>query len=203
MAQYNGSDVADGTLTTACDMAPTTGGTETSKTTTLTGSNNVGEITSQGLSVATTAAIPSTPTGKGWVFQPGAGTYATGNWSFIITLSFASVTLQTTLTVRFFKYTGSYTSIGTLTLSPTFSTSKTTYTFSASSLSSMTFGSSDLLYVDCWVTGSGGVGSHNPTVYESTSASTGVANDVQVTTSTFTAGAATPPSGTLSLLGVG
>ncbi len=167
-------------------MAPATGGTETSKQSTWGGTLTVGELTSQGLSVNTAASIPATPTGNGWVFLPGAGSYANANWSFIMTLSFAVITNQTSITVRFFKYTGTYASIGTIVLSPTFATAKTVYTWTATSMPLTTFGATDLLYVDAWVTGSASLNSHNPTVWESTTASQGVASDVQVTTSTFT-----------------
>ena len=71
---YYGSSAADATFTSGCDMGKNvaTGGTETSKTSTVTGANNFAEIASQGGSIADVTAIPSTPTGKGW-FYPLAG----------------------------------------------------------------------------------------------------------------------------------
>lgn len=189
-----GSSVADGTLTTACDMAAATGGTETSKTTTVTfsGTNfNYAEVTSQGISVVDVNAIPTTPTGNGWVYKPGAGTFATGNWSAVVTLDahgWSGSSSTTNITIRFFKYSGgTYTSIGSLAAVSITGTSKTTYTFSASSLSSITFGASDLLYTDLWWFDGTGANGDNPVVFGSTSSSQGVANDMQVTTSSFTA----------------
>src|ERR1041385_7971296 len=84
-----GSSIADATLTNACDMATTTGGTETSKTTTMSGSGSqvYAEIFSQGGSVTGVTSIPATPTGHGWAYSPGAGTFANGNWSASVTLS--------------------------------------------------------------------------------------------------------------------
>jgi hypothetical protein len=182
-----GSSVANGTLTTACTMSAATGGTETSKLTTITGTTNTyGEVTSQGLTVAAVTSIPATPTGNGWVYQPGAGRFATGNWSASITLATAGINGGDTWTLRFFKYSGgSYTSIGSIVANAT-TTAKTTYSFAATSMSAIAFIASDLLYTDLWFFDSTGVATENPTVYISTSATSGVANDMQITTATFT-----------------
>ena len=180
-----GSSVADTTITTACKMSNTTGGTETSKTTTVSGGGNYTEIVSQGGTLTTATSIGS-PTGKGWDYSPGAGTFATGNWSASCTIQTNSTT--STLTIRFYKYTsGTYTSIGSIN-STVSSGSKTTYSFAATSMSSITFTASDLLYVDLWYFDTTGMGGNNPIVFESNSATAGVANDMQITTSTFTAG---------------
>lgn len=183
-----GSDVADATLTTACDCANPTGGTETSKTNTATGTNVYGEVTSQTNTTATVTSIPTTPTGNGWVYKPGSGVFATGNWGFVTTLSFGTGATVNSLTVRFFKYSGgSYTSIGTIVFSGTINVAKTTYTFTSTSMSSISFGASDLLYTDLWIHDPAGA-NDGQKVYESTSATLGVVNDVQITTSTFTPG---------------
>lgn len=184
-----GSSVADATLTNACDMANTTGGVETSKTTTVTGANNFAEVLSQGGTAASVTSIPTTPTGHGWVSQPGAGTFAIGNWSASETSAITGFTASNSkYTIRFFRYSsGVYTLIGTIDSGFIASTSKTTYTFAATSMSAITFGASDLLYVDLWYTDTTGTGTENTTIYVSTSSSSGVANDLQVTTSNFTA----------------
>lgn len=182
-----GSSVANGTLTSANNMSTATGGTETSKQTSITGTTNTyGEVTSQGLTVAAVTSIPTTPTGNGWIYQPGAGTFAAGNWSASITLAAAGWNSGATWTVRFFKYAGgSYTSIGTIVSNAT-TTAKTTYSFSATSMPLVRTIASDFIYTDLWYFDPTGTATENPTVYESTSATSGVANDVQITTSTFT-----------------
>lgn len=183
-----GSSVADTTLTTACKMASASGGTETSKTTTTTtggGGGFYAEVLSQGGTFASVTSIP-TPDGKGWIFFPGAGTFATGNWSASCTVTTNSTT--TNLTIRFYKYSsGTYTSIGSI-VATVSSGSKTTYSFAATSMSTFTTGASDGIYTDLWYQDTTGIGGDNPIVFVSTSATAGVTGDMQVTTSTFTAG---------------
>jgi hypothetical protein len=180
-----GSDVADGTLTTACDMATVTGGVETSAKNSATGSSVYGEVTSQANATATVASIPATPTGNGWVYKPGAGIFAAGNWSCIATTSFSGGASVDKLTIRFFKYSGgSYTSIGTIDFMGTITIAKGTYSFAATSMPSVTFGSTDLLYADLWIHDPAGA-NDGQTVYESNSATQGVANDMQITTADF------------------
>ena|SRR2546421_12159711 len=189
MTVIYGSSIADGTLTNACAMAATTGGTETSKLTTNQAvAGTFGEVYSQGGTSTTYSAIQA-PSGHGWVFLPGAGTFATGNWSASITLSSANGTVGMIYIVRFYKYTGSYVSIGSINGPGATTTAKTTYSFTATSMSTVTFAATDLLYVDLWLNDTSGVSSDNPTVYISNSATQGVANDMQITTSTFTASA--------------
>jgi len=182
-----GSDVADATLTNACGMAlNTTGGTETSQTSTGTGTHTFQEIYSQGGSPVSVTAIPATPTGFGWIFYPGAGSFATGNWSASANIA---CTLGTgdTVTMRFFKYSGgTYTSIGSLPAITITGHPKTSYSFTATSMSAVTTGASDGIYVDLWWNDPSGVVGDNPVIYESTSATAGVASDMQITTSTFT-----------------
>lgn len=78
---FYGSSVAATTPSTACQATQNLGGTETSKTTTYTGSGAWGEITSKGGTATLATAPTTTPSGKGWACVPGAGTFATGNWS--------------------------------------------------------------------------------------------------------------------------
>jgi len=183
--------VLDGTLTTASGMATTTGGVETSKQTVLTGSNVYGEIWSQGnAGLATVTAIPATPTGRGWIFYPGAGTFANAVWGAIITFAHIASTTSD-VTIRFFKYTGSYASIGTINVA-TNTAAKTTWTFTNTTMPTVTTAASDGIYIDLWYHDSNAnAGGDNPTIYISNSATQGVANDLQVTTSAFTPSSAT------------
>src|SRR2546421_5554149 len=187
-----GSNVADATLTTACDMASTTGGVEASLVTT---NNAVAgtfmEVTSKGLSsVPCRASIPA-PTGNGWIFYPGAGTFAADNWAPIITMA-CSIASAGASTWRAYLYSGGiYTAIGTINFTPS-SSAKTTYTLTATSMPAVTTGASDGIYFDLWYQDNSGVAGDTATIYESTSATTGVANDMQVTTSVFTPQVATP-----------
>src|SRR5438445_8728905 len=100
-----GSSVADVTLTTVCDMSTVTGGTETSVKTTSASPNNFVEVCSQAVSLTGVTAIPATPTKRGWIFKPGAGTYAAGNWSGSIPLQlFSAMGSSSKYTLRFFKW---------------------------------------------------------------------------------------------------
>jgi len=186
---YYGSSVADATLTTACGMATTTGGSETSAQTILLLTNVFGEVWSKGnAGLNTVTAIPATPTGNGWIAYPGAGTFATGNWSAVFTFAHVASTTSD-CTIRFFRLvSGTYTSIGTINTA-TNTAAKTTYTFAATSMATITFNNpTDGLYTDLWYHDSNAnAGGDNPTVYESNSSSIGVVNDMQITTSTFTA----------------
>jgi hypothetical protein len=179
-----GSAVADATLTTACDLSTATGGVETSKLSSFGGSSLWGELWSQGGSPTTSASVGA-PTGHGWVYKPGAGTFAAANWSASIahsdTLGFAI-----NFTIRFSKYTGIYTSIGSINVSGTSQNTRTVFTFAATAMPTMTFGASDLLYVDLWEEDATGLSGENGTIYESTTATNGLANDIQINTANFT-----------------
>src|SRR5690349_44872 len=190
MTVLYGSNVLDSTLSTACVLATTSGGTEVSATTTIASTSNpYAEVLPRGGASTAVAALPS-PTGKGWIYFPGiAGTYAAGNWSASITHSSAIKGVNTV--VRFYKYSsGVYTSIGTITATNT-TTAKTTYSYSATAMSAVTLGASDGIYVDLWwFDNNSNAGGDNPVIYTSNSSTVGVVNDLQITTSTFT------PSGT-------
>jgi hypothetical protein len=188
-----GSNVADVTLTTACQMATTTGGTETSNTTTIASTSNpYAEIRSKGGASTAVASLP-TPTGNGWIYWPGqAGTFAAGNWSAIHTHSAVSHGVNSV--IRFYKYSaGVFTSIGSITGPTQTVTTKTSYTHAATAMSAVTLAATDGIYVDLWwFDNNANSGGDNPTNFISNSATAGVASDMQVTTSTFT------PSGTTS-----
>jgi hypothetical protein len=183
-----GSNVANGSLATASSMSQTTGGTETSAQSTVTGTNVWTEVVSRSATFASVTAIGS-PSGRGWAFAPGAGTIAAGLWSASVTLS-ADAPGTTDITIRFYKYSsGVYTAIGTINKTGVVA-AKTRYDFSATSFSSVTFGSSDLLYIDLWwhdLTGA----DDDPVIYLSNSASAGVAGDMQVSTPGFTSASTT------------
>src|SRR6266568_3156615 len=187
-----GSAVADATLTTACDMAAVSGGVEVGKQTTFSGTGNFAEVWSKGnASSPVVSAIPATPNGNGWVYTPGAGTFAAANWSASVTVA-VFVNNAGVYTIRFFKYSaGVYSSIGNLTFTPT-ATAKTTYAVSAVSMPATTFTATDLLYVDYWYQDNTGAGGDNCTIYESTTSTAGVASDMQITTANFTPAATGP-----------
>jgi len=186
-----GSNVADTTLSTACQMSTTSGGTETSNTTTIASTSNpYAEIRSKGGASTAVAALPA-PTGNGWIFWPGqAGTFAAGNWSARHTHSAVSHGVSTT--IRFYKYSGGvYTSIGSITATQSVTT-KTTYTHAATAMGSVTLASGDGIYVDLWwFDNNANAGGDNPTNFISNSGTIGVAGDMEVTTSTFTPAATT------------
>ena len=187
---YYGSSVADATFTSGCDMGKNvaTGGTETSKTSTVTGANNFAEIASQGGSIADVTAIPSTPTGKGWFYPLAAESIPGGLYTPVITLSFAGVASGLTLTVRAFYIPAGVLANAVLLGSGTASISvatKTVYsptTFTPGSRATVV---GDYLGFDAWYQDTGGASGDNPTVYESTNTSQGVVNEVQWTLPVF------------------
>jgi hypothetical protein len=181
-----GSSVADSTLTTACDMSSAVGGTETSKATTIVSTAlTYAEIYSQGGASPPAASIPA-PTGHGWVYNPGAGTFSTGNWSASITLS-SVCCAPTNTTVRFYRLSsGVYTAIGSI-VHTGGAAAKTTYAYAATSMGTITFAGGDLLYTDLWWhDASSNVGGDNPSVYVTTSATQGKTSDMQILTPAFT-----------------
>jgi hypothetical protein len=205
MSVLYGSNVADSTLTTACDMATVSGGVETTRLSSIAGSpaNSIAEITSQGIvNEAAVTSIPTTPTGRGWIYFPGAGVFAAGNWSAFIALSDTQgpYTIDGGATLRFFKYSsGVYTLIGSSNSgSFVINATRTALTIPATSLASIVFAAGDGLYIDQWVTRNGGMNSGLVNVYESSSAALGVANDMQVTTPAFT-----PTSGIVIVKAIG
>jgi hypothetical protein len=180
-----GTAAADATLTTACDMALTTGGVETSKDTAITaGTGNFAEVWSQGNAAASAvASIAASPTGHGWVYRPGAGTLLAGNWTASITA--ATSNNNGTWNFRVFSHIGAvYALVGTLTASIT-GTTKTTYTFAAVSFPAVTLGAADYIYFDLWYQDLSGASSETVTIYEATTTAGGVASDMQINTANF------------------
>ncbi len=186
-----GSNIADTILSTACKMSTSTGGTETSVTTTIPSTSNpYAEIRSQTGSSTAVASLPS-PTGNGFVWWCGAGSIAAGNWSAIATNSSNSKGVNTV--IRFYKISSSfvYTAIGTITVTQT-ATAKTTYTYSSTAMSSVTTSAGDGIYIDrWWFDNNANAGSDNPVNFVSNSGTAGVANDMQVTMPTFVPAAST------------
>lgn len=181
-----GSATADATITTACDVAPTTGGVETSKVSAYTtGTGNYGEMYSKGNATAPTfVTVPAAPQLNGWVYRPGAGTFIAGNWSATITA--ATGNNLGTWNFRVFSHiAGTYALVGTLTAAIT-GTTKVTYTFSAVSFPAVTLGAADWMYFDLWYQDTSGLVSGSATIYESVTAISGVASDMQINTSSFT-----------------
>ena len=179
------------TLTTASLFSTATGGTETTTTTTNAGSASVpySEVWSQGNSNYTSyqASIPA-PTGHGWVYSAGAGSFVTGVWS-----AKADITLycpaNSSLTMRQYKRSNSgvYTLVGTLTAPLVASgsgPSRQTATFAGVSFSAMSFLLTDLLYTDLWLYDPTYPGGDNPTIYLGNNQ--GVTGDMALVTSAFT-----------------
>ncbi len=181
-----GSVVPDARLGNASDMAVSAGGVETSKQTTMTASGQTDlEILSQG-GAGEGQLVQGPPTGKGWLFDPGPGTFDAGNWSAAFTMQLALSGATGTTTIRFYKYSGSYTAIGSITVATT-TAAKTTYNFSATSMPSVTLAPGELLYIDLrYHDASSSANGDNPTVFLSTTTTAGVTNDLQVTTANFT-----------------
>ncbi len=180
-----GSNVADAILTTACDMAAASGGTETSQTSVASGGLAFFEIWSKGNAAAPSSSTQPAPTGNGWVFSPGAGSFDLGNWSATLALTTVAITAASTFPLRFYKYSGGiYTSIGSISAT-LISNARNQYTFTATSMPATSFATGDLLYVDLWVSEASTSGGDSVQVWESNSSTAGVASDMQITTANW------------------
>lgn len=190
MPTIYGSNVADSILTTACKMSSALGGTEVGvQSTFVSTSLTYAEVRSKGGASTPVTAIPATPPGNGWIFWPGAGTYASGTWT--IKHTHQSVSRGVDTTIRAFKYnstSGTYTAISNASVNTSnTATTKTTYTGTTSTVATVTLASDEGLYFDCyWHDNNANVGGDNPTMYVSNSATAGVANDLEITLPTFT-----------------
>ena len=135
-------------------MVAVTGGTEVALTANAWSPSNLyGEMVSAG-GASTTATAIQAPTGRGWVYSPGAGQFAAANWSASIAMADPANGTDdpTAITLRFFKYSGGiYTSIGTIALAgAAVPTTRTVLSFAATSMPLTNFSSGDLLYIDLW-----------------------------------------------------
>ena len=198
---YRGSNVASAILSTACKLSlNTTGGTETSVTSTApidSSTTKYIEILAQTGSPADNASLPAQD-GKGWFYDTGlAGkTIPAGNWSAACGEADGSGTTTIEYTIRFSKYntgTTTYTTIGTIVVSVSTATTRTSVSFSATSESAVVFGTNETLYVDLFArsTTSGWLGDTMKN-FVSTSGTAGVAGDLEITAPTaVTTGGAT------------
>ena len=187
-----GSSVASTTLSTAAQLSSATGGTETSVTTTgpASGSGYV-EIRGSTGSSAVNASIPS-PSGNGFLWDVTTlegQTITAGSWTAAVgILDTKGSGPFSSLTLRFYKRSsaGVYTLIGSIAMgSGTISTTRTTFSLSGSALGSMAFGTGDKLYADLWLQANGW-GSDPIKNFVTTSATQGLANDLQITTPGYT-----------------
>lgn len=181
-----GSSVASTTLATAAQLASVSGGTETFVTTTGPSSGDgYAEIRGLAGSSPLNASI-SAPTGNGFLWDTPdleGQTIAAGIWTASIGLADAAGSGPTlSFTVRAFQRSsaGVYTLIGPMILgASTIFRTRTTYTLTSAVLSSMDFGSGDKLYFDEWIQANGW-GSDPIENFVSTSATQGLANDLQI-----------------------
>jgi hypothetical protein len=185
-----GSNVADSILTTACKMSSALGGTEVGVQSTFASTSlTYAEVRSKGGAATPVSAIPAGATGNGWIFWPGAGTYASGTWTIKHTHQGASRGIDTT--IRAFKYnstSGTYTAITNASVVTSNTTAvKTTYTGTTASIASVTCAADEGIYFESWWhDNNANVGSDNPTMFVSNSGTAGVANDLEITLPTFT-----------------
>ena len=189
-----GSNVSAGSLTTAGQMAITTGGTDASVTTKVGTHVNYGEIYALGNTAAWAAAavIGATPSGNGWLLDSSLLSQQqiiAGNWSPTLNLRVGAGMLTVDMYVRAWAFdtsNNSYTPIGTMLLAgQTVSTATTAYSFSATSLPAFAFSLTQRLYFDVWfnvLTNTGGGTGNTFNFRLSTSATSGVVSDMQVVT---------------------
>ena len=188
-----GSSVAATTVTTANKMSSTTGGTETTKTTSVASGSGNGylEVLSQGGTGTVVGSLPGSPSGKGWLFDVTTlegQTMASGTWTCALPVADTAGSgplLQ--MIMRAWKRSsgGTYTSIGSMTLSaPTILTTRAVFTLTGSSIPAVSFATGDKLYFEAFLQANGWGGDFI-VVYESNSGTAGVTNDVMITTSGY------------------
>ncbi|SRR6266487_216490 len=192
-----GTNSLDATLTNAGDMATAAGGVETNSVDTIgVATHEWLELVAKTSTNDTVTSIPTLPTGKGWVWFPGfALTFVASNWNAFLrynqNTAFSTVGK---MRIRFFKLPAGVLAnailMGAIEITGlTLQQSKDLFTFPATAVGMTSLASNDGLYVDGWVsqaTGGAWIGIANAKVFESTSASTGVANDMQVVTGGYT-----------------
>lgn len=163
-----GTNAASSTLTTAGLLVSVTGasgnGQSTSKCGTSTGYS---EVYGLGTTLAWAAAGSiGSPSGNGWLFDTTSlegQQIIAGTWTPLIRAKISVGTATADMYVRAYKLASdltTYTLIGTCSLlAQSLGTTIANYNFAGNSLSSMTFGTGDKLYVDVWfnltVNGSG------------------------------------------------
>lgn len=179
-------------------MVSGTGASGTTKNTRIGTNTGYGEIFSQGTTVnQITGSSVGSQSGHGWLYDLSSlvgQKLDSGNWTATFSSSVSAGTATITLYCRVSIYNGgSYTELGTLTLSgQSFSTSYVDYSFSATSLPAHTIVSGDYLYIDHWVnitTNGTGSSTANYRVTEANSATQGEATDVQVNTAGYSTAA--------------
>lgn len=194
-----GSNVADtgGAITTAAQLSATTGGTDVIASTKIGMATGFGEIVALGTTgvwLGHSGAITDSacnPTGKGWLYD--VTTLASqqipgGNWTPTLYLRATTGAPTVDMYVRAFAYDTSastYTLIGTMvSTGHTLSASVTTYAFSATTIASFTFNSTQKLYIDCWfnISAASSSSSANIAFHQSNNSSAGVAGEMQIVT---------------------
>lgn len=154
-----GTNAASTTMSTAGLLVSVTGATGNGQSTTKCGtSQNYGEIYALGntLAWAATGSIGS-PSGHGWLFDTTSlegQQIIAGTWTPLIRAKISVGTATADMYVRAYKLASdliTYTLIGTCSLlAQSLTTTIANYNFAGNSLSAMTFGSGDKLYVDVW-----------------------------------------------------
>jgi hypothetical protein len=195
-----GTNTASGTLATGHTMVTGTGAAGANQSTKIGTSTGWGEIQGTANAWPALGAVPA-PTGNGWLLDANTlfgQQIIAGNWFGILRLSVSVNTIVADLLMRASKYNssgGTYTTIGSVTLNAqTITTTLTGFTMNTASLSAMTFGTNEYLYVDNWAnittnsTGSG-TATMNNTVANSTTQ--GVAGRQEMDTPGFIVAPAT------------
>lgn len=135
-------------------------------------------------------SLPSPPLGNGWLFDSTlleGQTIASGTWTCVFRLLRGTYTTFTgTLYCTFWKRssTGTYTSIGSGSVTANITTTATNYTITATGVQSMAFGTGDKLYIEAVhnKATTGGNAARTVTCYSSSHATLGIANQVDITT---------------------
>jgi hypothetical protein len=201
---------AASSLSTAAKLATAVGGT-TSNLTTLSGTvQGYGDLHGLGTAGAWDglSSLPIvTPLGNGWLYDSTAlegKAISGGTWTCVFRLLRGTYTTYTgTLYVTFWKYNATgptWTYFGQGSVTADITASAVNYTISATNTPTMFFGSGDKLYIEAVhdKASSGGTTARTVSVYNSSHATLGIANQVDITTPGFTPGRGIPASAAIS-----
>jgi hypothetical protein len=181
-----GRTSASSTLSTAATLASSTGGIATTVNTTVPAGSGYYELFGLGGTSSAQGSLPS-PSAKGWLYDVTSlegKNILSGTWLLTGTIAVGSGTIPNcTLTLRAYKRSsgGTYTAICSVTSSPfTLTSTGNTLSMTVSSVSQISFGSGDKLYVDAFLNAS--PGSQRSIHVSVSSTSSGLSNDLEIDT---------------------
>lgn len=197
-----GTNAASTTMPNAGLLVSVTGASGNGQSTTKIGTTTqYVEIFANGTTALQTGVVSiGSPTGHGWLFDTTSlegQQIIAGTWTPLIRAKVSDGTINADMYVRAYKLAAdliTYTAIGTCSkLAQGLTTTIQNYNFAGNSLSAMTFGTGDKLYIDVWFNLSSPVGTLSTSTIAFTSANSatqGRASNAEVDTPGYNAVAA-------------